>query len=61
MPKTTTIENATLPWTSELVPELRVDAREREILAFIACALRRQLEITMPEGARLVDGKLVLP
>ena len=57
----TTLDSTSLPWTLELIPELSETASEKEILMFIACALRRQLQITMPPGAAMVDGELVLP
>ena len=53
--------SAALPWTLELIPELPERPSEKELLTFIACALRRQLEITMPDGATMVNGELVLP
>jgi hypothetical protein len=52
---------ASLPWTVELIPELPEGATQQELLTFIACAMRRQLEIQMPDGAQLVNGELVIP
>ena len=49
------------PWTNELIPELPEDPSRLELLTYIACAMRRQLEITMPDGAEIVDGVLHLP
>lgn len=51
----------TRPWTEELIPELPENPSEKALLVFIACALRRQLELLMPEGAEMVNGELVLP
>ena len=49
------------PWTESLIPEVPENPSERELLAFIACAARRQLEITMPPGTQLINGQVVLP
>ena len=49
------------PWTTEVIPALPENANEKELLTFIACALRRQLEVIVPDGAKMVDGRLVLP
>ena len=62
MSNSTTLVSATLPWTRELIPELPDGASESETLTFIACALRRQLQITMPEGAILdCNGQVIVP
>lgn len=55
------INDMTRPWTVEVIPALPENPSEKALLVFIACALRRQLELQMPEGATMVDGKLVLP
>lgn len=49
------------PWTEEVIPELSDNPSEKAALVYIACALRRQLEILVPEGTTMVDGELVLP
>ncbi|MEM8931881.1 MAG: hypothetical protein AAGE94_11945 [Acidobacteriota bacterium] len=53
--------NLIRPWTEELIPAAPERASQRQLLTYIACAMRRQLEISMPEGATLQDGELVLP
>ena len=52
---------ATRPWTEQVTPALPENPSQHELLELIACAMRRQLEVMVPEGSEMVDGRLVLP